>query len=102
MTDDPVELDERRGMAAQKATGIRRQRLRALLTGQATARRREEELERLLDTPTDTLPAVAAKVQHLMELFADTKEAQDPRRKKLMAQALDGLTRLCDRAAGPS
>jgi len=89
-------------MAAQKATGIRRQRLHVLRADQAASRRRQEERERLLDAPTDTTQAVAAKAQHLIELFAATTEAQDPRRKKLIAQALDGLARLRDRAVEPS
>ena len=33
-----------------------------------------------------------------IQLFAATLEAQDPRRKELIAHALDDLTRLCDRA----
>jgi hypothetical protein len=45
MTDDPVELDEHRGMAAQKSTEIRR-RLHQVQADQAALRRRQEEFER--------------------------------------------------------
>jgi len=41
MTDDPVELDEHRGMAAQKSTEIRR-RLHQVQADQAALRRRQE------------------------------------------------------------
>src|SRR2546423_13575632 len=44
MTDDPGELDEHRGMAAQKLTEIRR-RLNEVQADQAALRRRQEEFE---------------------------------------------------------
>ena len=98
MTDDPVDLDERRGMAAQKATELRRQRLHEFQVEQAALRRRQEELEKLLlAAPAETWPEAAAKAQYLIELFAATPEAQDPRRKQLIAHALDDFARLCDR-----
>jgi hypothetical protein len=99
MTDDPVELDERRGLAAQKATEIRRQRLHEFEADQAALQRRQEALEKLLlAAPAETWPEAAAKAQYLIKLFAATPEAQDPRRKELIAHALEDLSRLCDRA----
>jgi hypothetical protein len=99
MTDDPVELDERRGMAAQKATEIRRQRLQDFQANQAALRHQQEELEKLLlAAPAETWLEAAAKAQYLIQLFAATPEAQDPRRKELIAHALDDLAQLCDRA----
>ncbi len=99
MMDDPVDLDERRGMAAQKATEIRRHRLHEFQADQAALRRRQEELEKLLlAAPAETWPEAAAKAEYLIQLFAATPEARDPRRKKLIAHALDDLTRLSDRA----
>jgi hypothetical protein len=99
VTDDPVDLDEHRGMAAQRATDVRRQRLHEFQADQAALRRRQEELERLLlAAPAETWPEAAAEAQYLIRLFADTPEAQDPRRKELIAHALDDLNRLCDRA----
>lgn len=98
MTDDPVDLDDRRGMAAQKETESRRQRLQEFQADQEALRRRQEELEKfLLAAPAETWPEAAAKAQYLIQLFAATPEAQDERRKKLIAHALDDLTRLCDR-----
>ncbi len=102
MTDDPVDLDEHRGMAAQRATELRRQRLHEFQADQAALRHRQEELEELLvAAPAETWPEAAAKAQYLIQLFADTPEAQDPRRKELIAHALDDLNRLCDRAKEP-
>jgi hypothetical protein len=98
MMDDPVDLDDRRGMAAQKATEIRRQRLLEFQADQAALRRRQEELEKLLlAAPAETWSEAAAKAQYLIQLFAATPEARDPRRKELIAHALDDLTRLCER-----
>jgi hypothetical protein len=60
--DDPVDLDEHRGMAAQKATEIRRQSLREFQADQAALLRRQEELEKLLlAAPAETWPEAAAK-----------------------------------------
>lgn len=98
MADNPVELDEHRGMAAQKATEIRRQSLHDFQADQEALRRRQEELETLLmAAPAENWPEAAAKAQYLIRLFAGTPEAQDPRRKALIEHALDDLTRLCDR-----
>ncbi len=97
MTDEPVDLDEHRGMAAQKATETRRQKLQDFQSDQAALRFRQEELEKLLmAAPAQTWPEAAAKAQYLIQLFAETPQAQDPRRKKLIAHALDDLARLCD------
>ena len=98
MTDEPVDLDEHRGMAAQKATEIRRERLHRFQADQVALRRRQKELEKLLvAAPAETWLEAAAKAQYLIRLFADTAEAQDPRRKELIAHALDDLNRLSER-----
>lgn len=103
MTNEPIDLDEHRGMAALKATEIRRERLHEFEADQAALRRQKEELEHLLlASPAETWPQAAAKAKYLLRLFATTPEAQDPRRQELIAQALDDLNRLCDRAKEPS
>ena len=94
MTDPPVELDEHRGMAAQRSTEIRR-RLHEVQADQTILRRRQEEFERhAVAAPSTTWPEAAAKARYLIQLFARTPEAQDPRRRELIAQVLDDLTRL--------
>jgi hypothetical protein len=99
MTDDPVDLDAHRGMAAQKATEDRRQHLQRFQADQVALRHRQEELEEhLLAAPAENWMEAAAKAQYLIHLYADTHEAQEPRRKKLIALALDDLNRLCDHA----
>jgi hypothetical protein len=94
MTDEPVDLDTRRGMAAQKSTEIRRH-LQEVQADQAALRQRQEEFETmLLAEPAKTWPEAAAKAQYLIHLFAETQDAQDPRRKVLITNTLLDLTRL--------
>jgi len=103
MTDNPVDLDEHRGMAAQKATEIRRERFHQFQEDQATLRFRQEELEKLLQAaPAETWPEAAVKAEYLILLFAETLEAQDPRRKELIAHTIDDLTRLSERGKASS
>ncbi len=96
VSDDPVELDEHRGMAAQKATEIRR-RLSAVLTEQAALRQHQAELEAVLfAAPATTWPEAAAKARYLIELFAATSEGRDSHRQKLIASVLEDLAKLSD------
>jgi hypothetical protein len=101
MTDEPVDLDIHRGMAAQKATEIRRERLHRFQEDQAALRQRQEELEKhLLAAPAATWAEAAVKAEYVIQLFADTADAQDPRRKELIAHVLEDLTRLCELEKG--
>lgn len=100
MSDNPVDLDERRGMAAQIATEKRREHLYRFEQDQADLRSQQEELERLLAVPAQTWLEVAARAEYLIRQFADTLEAQDPRHKELVVHTLEDLARLCDRAKG--
>lgn len=94
MTGKPVDLDAHRGMAAQKDTEMRRD-LREVQVDQAALRARREELETfLLAAPAATWLEASAKAHYLIELFAATPDAQDPRRKQLIASALEDLARL--------
>lgn len=96
MTDKPVDLDERRGMAAQRDTEIRR-RLSGVKADQAAVRARQDELEGfLLATEATTWPEAAAKARFLIQLYAGTPEGQDPRRQKLIASTIAELDRLSD------
>lgn len=96
MTDEPVNLDGRRGMAAQRDTEIRRT-LQDVQVDQAALRGRQEELENFLDAaPAATRAEGAACARYLLQLFAATPEAQDPRRQRLIARALEDLARFAE------
>ncbi len=96
MRDEPGNLDNRRGMAAQRDTKIRRD-LHDVQADQAALRGRQEELVNfLLAASAATRAETAASVRYLIELFAAAPEARDPRRQKLIARALDNLSRLAE------
>lgn len=94
MTEHTIELDKHRGMAAQKATELRR------LVGEVAADRlllktRQDELERfLVAAPAEHWSEAAEKARYLLMLFAATHEAQDPRRRTLIAGLLEDFERL--------
>jgi|SRR5690242_5585460 hypothetical protein len=94
MTDKAVDLDQHRGMAAQKATELRRL-LADVEANEKVLRLRQEELEsQLLAAPATNWQEAADKARYLLNLFAATAAAQDPRRQKLIAAVLADFTRL--------
>ena len=115
LVEDTIDLDGRRGMAAQKATGMRRQ-LAAVDADHAALRTRQEELEHLLLAAVDANRAVracqeelehlllaapatdwveaVAKARYLLILFAQTPAAEDPRRATLIADVFADFERL--------
>lgn len=96
MTDDTINLDQHRGMAAQKATKLRRL-LSDVEANQTALRHRQEELEaHLLAAPAANWREAAEKARYLLNLFAATVAAQDPRRQKLVAAVLADFNRLLD------
>jgi hypothetical protein len=98
MTDDPVSLDSQRGMAAQRATEIRR--LRAEIEAdEETLRKRQTELEaQLLATPSMSWPEAADKARYLLKILAASPAGLDPRRQMLIDAVLKDFDRLCQRA----
>lgn len=99
MTDHPITLDSHRGMAAQKATEIRRL-IAEVEANEKNLRDRQEELERqLVAAPAATWPEAAEKARYLLGLFASTSIAQDPRRKMLIATVLQDFVRLSETKA---
>jgi hypothetical protein len=94
MTDLPITLDRHRGMAAQKATEIRRL-IAEVEANEKSLRDRQAELEtQLVTAPAATWPEAAEKARYLLGLFASTAAAQDPRRKMLIANVLEDFARL--------
>lgn len=94
MTDKAIDLDHHRGMAAQKATDLRRL-LADIEANERALRLRQDELEsHLLAAPAANWQEAAEKARYLLNLFAVTLAAQDPRRQKLIAAVLDDFKRL--------
>lgn len=94
MSDRPVDLDKHRGMAAQKATDIRR----VLADVEANARalrERTSELEtQLVAVPATSWPEAAAKARYVLNLYVDTLGNQDSRHRELVAAVLADFDRL--------
>ncbi len=92
MTDDPVDLDAHREKSAREATESRRQRLEDFHAHQADLKCRQDALETtLLAAPAETCADATARAQYLVQLFAATIEGQEPRRRELIALALEDL-----------
>ena len=94
MTDKTIDLDRHRGMAAQKATVLRRL-LAEVETDQNALRLRQEELEsHLLASPAVNWHEAAEKARYLLNLFSVSLTGQDPRRQKLIAAVLADFEQL--------
>ena len=96
MNDTPVELDKHRGMAAQKATDIRR----VLAEVEANAkllRDRQGVVEiELLAVPAGSWPEAAAKARYVLNLYAADLAAADTHHRDLVAAVLADFARLSD------
>jgi hypothetical protein len=96
MTEKTIDLDQHRGMAAQKATDLRRL-LTEVEANQDALRLRQEELEaHLIAAPAANWHEASEKARYLLNLFAGTIVAEDPRRQKLIAAVLADFRRLSD------
>jgi hypothetical protein len=94
MTDSTVDLDRHRGMAAQKATELRRL-MSEVAANEELLRERQKALEeQLLATQALTWEDAADKARYLLSLFAGSPTAQDPRRQMLIARVLEDFMRL--------
>ena len=100
MTDKTVDLDQHRGMAAQKATNLRRL-LADVEANEKALRVRQDELEsHLIAAPAENWTEAAEKARYLLNLFVGTLRAEDSRRHRLIAAVLADFERLSDRLPG--
>jgi len=96
MTERTIKLDQHRGMAAQKATELRRL-MSEVESNEKQLRQRQAELEeQLLAEPALTWPEAADKARYLLSLFAVSPVAQDPRRQLLIARVIEDFIQLSD------
>ncbi len=94
MTDKTINLDRHRGMAAQKATDVRRQLAEVEANAEAL-RLRQEELEiQLTLAPAESWRDAVEKARYLLNLFAASPSAQDPRRQKMIIAVLEDFEKL--------
>jgi hypothetical protein len=96
MTDKTIDLDRHRGMAAQKATELRRL-LADVEADERALRLRQEELEsNLVAAPAADWPEAGERARYLLKLFGASLAGQDPRRQKLIEAVLADFDRLSD------
>ncbi len=96
MSDEPVELDKHRGMAAQKATNIRRA-LAEVESNAKELRERQAVLEsELLSARAASWPEAAAKARYVLNLYAAALSPDDTHHRDLVAAILEDFTRLAD------
>jgi hypothetical protein len=97
MTEKPLDLDKHRGMAAQKATDIRRA-LAEIENNARQLRERQEVLEaQLLTVPATSWPEAAAKARYALNLYAAELAPGDTHHRDLIAAIFADFARLTDK-----
>jgi hypothetical protein len=96
VNDDPVDLDKHRGMAAQKATDMRRL-LADLEANAKTLRERQGLVEaEILATPATSWAEAVAKARYVLNLYSAALAASDTHHRDLVTAVLADLARLSD------
>ena len=94
MSEHPLDLDKHRGMAAQKATDLRRT-LVEIDNRARELRDRQTALEnQLMSLPAGTWPEAAEKARYVLNLYVASLSAEDTRHRNLVAAVLDDFARL--------
>jgi hypothetical protein len=94
VTETPIELDKHRGMAAQKATDIRR--VIAEVEANAKLLRDKQgvvEIE-ILAVPAISWSEAVAKARYVLNLYSASLAPTDTHHRDLVAAVLADLTRL--------
>jgi hypothetical protein len=94
VTEKPIDLDERRGLSAQRATESRRLISEVEAHEAKLHRLRAEAEEQFLALPAVTWEEAAVKARYLLNLYAETLARGDARTKRLIAAALEDFERL--------
>jgi hypothetical protein len=94
MDDDPVDLDKHRGMAAQKATDIRRILADVEINARLLRDHQGAVEIQLLAAPADSWAEAAAKARYVLNLYAAQLPAADSHHRDLVAAVLADFARL--------
>ena len=96
VTEKPLDLDKHRGMAAQKATDIRRI-LAEVESNARDLRDRQTIIEnQLLSTPAASWPEAAAKARYVLNLYAAGLGPADTHHRDLVGAVLADFVRLAN------
>jgi hypothetical protein len=96
VTETPIDLDKHRGMAAQKATDIRRVIAEVEVNAKLLRDRQGEVEVQLLAVPAATWPEAVAKARYVLNLYAAGLAPTDTHHRDLVTAVLADLTRLAD------
>jgi hypothetical protein len=98
MNDKPLDLDKHRGMAAQKATDIRRA-LAEVENNATQLRERQSVVEsQLLSVQAASWPEAAAKARYVLNLYAAGLALGDAHHRDLVAAVFADFNRLSDKS----
>jgi hypothetical protein len=94
MTDEPIQLDQRRGMVAQKATGSRRLLAQVEANERALRERREELESHMVAAPAANWTEAAEKARYVIGLYAASLGSGNTQRHMLVGAVIADLERL--------
>jgi hypothetical protein len=98
VSEKPLDLDKHRGMAAQKATDIRRA-LAEIETNARQLREWQNSLEnQMLSVQAASWPEAAAKARYILNLYAAELAPEDAHHRDLVAAVLADFARLADQS----
>jgi len=98
VSDRPLDLDKHRGIAAQKATDIRRA-LADVENNARQLRERQGVLEtQLLSVQAASWPEAAVKARYVLNLYAAQLAPGDSHHRDLVAAVLADFARLADKS----
>lgn len=92
--EPPIALDSHRGMAAQKATELRRLQAEVEANEKMLRERHDELQARLVALPAANWEAAGEKARYLINLLAGTATAKDPRWQNLIDAVFADFDRL--------
>ena len=94
MTDEPLDLDKHRGMAARRATELRRT-LAEVENHARDLRDRQVVVEnQLLSIPAASWAEAVAKARYVLNLYAAGLTPEDTRHRDLVTAVLEDFARL--------
>ena len=102
MTDKPIELDQRRGLSAQKATSSRRLLTQVEANERALRERRDALETHLIAAPAANWVEVAEKARYVIGLYAESLGTNDTQQHALITAVLGDLARLEHEASAKS
>ena len=94
MSEKPIDLDQRRGLSAQRATESRRLIAEVEAHEAQLHRLRAEAEEQFLALPAGTWEEAAVKAKYLLCLYDETLAGGSARTKRLIAAVLEDFEHL--------